>query len=399
MKKVLILIHNMKIGGAQKSLLSFLECLSASSMKEKYEIHLMIPHIVGPLLPKVPEMVKMIPAPLEYKWLSSPFSFDFLLHHFSLRGLIAELVWIVRKGLKLYPSQWNNSQLMWHCWKNLIHQHPTYYDTVVSYIDGSTNYFAIEKVSAGKKVLWIHNEHQKHGYSSEFDLPYYAKADAVVTISEKCRQSFLQDFPEYAEKTHVLENISSYSNVLSKSLEGFCREFSDPSCLKLLSVGRLHHLKGYDLAICAARILKEKHIRFKWIVVGEGSEREKLQKMIDEYDLNDCFQLVGMRENPYVYMQGCDILVQSSRTEGKSIVLDEAKMLCKPIVVTNYVTVKDSIEHGESGWIVDMTPNALADGIIKLSQDQALHEKIVKYLHLQPKGNEDQLNRYIEIML
>lgn len=399
MKKVLILIHNMKIGGGQKSLLSFLECLQDSPVREDYEIDLMIPHKIGPLLDKVPQNVKLIPAPTEYQWLSTPFNFDLILHHFSWRGLISELIWITRKAFRLYPKHWNNSQLMWQCWKKRIRPCKTRYDAVISYIDGSTNYFAIDKVSAEKKTLWVHNVYKKLGYSPEFDNSYYEKADAIVTISEGCRQSIVEVHPECANKTHILENITSCTGVLRKSQEGQCPEFSEQDGLKLLSVGRLNQQKNYELAIAAAKILKDKGLRFQWLIVGEGSERENLQKLIDENELNDVFKLVGLRENPYGYMKNCDIFVQSSRYEGKSIVLDEAKILCKPIVVTNYETAKDAVEHGVNGWIVDMTPEALAEGIAKVSGDRQLQDKLVGYLQDQPKGNEEQLNRYITIML
>ena len=58
--------------------------------------------------------------------------------------------------------------------------------------------------------------------------------------------------------------------------------------------------------------------------------------------------------------------MQPSRYEGKSIVLDEAKILCKPIVVTNYTTVVDSITDGVNGRIVQFDPNEIANGILEL---------------------------------
>lgn len=398
MKKVLILIHNMKIGGGQKSLVSFLECLKDSSAVNDYEIHLMIPHKIGPLLDKVPENVKLIPAPREYQWLSTPFSLHLLTHSFSWRGLAATVIWRVRKTFRLHPKEWNTSQLMWQCWKKFVRPCKTDYDAAISYIDGSTNYFVIDKVTADKKTLWVHNVYKSQGYAPEFDRVYYEKADAIVTISEGCRQSIVDAHPQCENKTHILENITSSSTVLEKSREGEAPEFSEQKGLKLLSVGRLHHQKNYALAIAAAKILKEKQMPFQWLVVGEGGERENLQGLIEENGLNDVFRLVGLRENPYVYMNACDIFVQSSRHEGKSIVLDEAKILCKPIVTTNYETAKDTIEHGVNGWVTEMTPEALAEGIVRVSQDRQLREAIVGYLQKQPKGNEEQLDRYMTVM-
>ena len=98
-------------------------------------------------------------------------------------------------------------------------------------------------------------------------------------------------------------------------------------------------------------------------------------------------------------MSKCDILVQPSRIEGKSIVLDEAKLLCKPIVVTNYPTVGDSVRHGESGWVVDMTGEAIAGGVLRMWEDEQLRDRIVRKLESQPKGNEALVQRYMDTMM
>lgn len=398
MKKVLILIHNMKIGGAQKSLLSFLECLSDTVMKDEYEIHLMIPNPEGQLLAKVPEHVKLVSTPVEYKWLSAPFGAALFLRSFSLKGMLAEFIWMSRKFLGLYPKSWNHSQLMWDCWRPFVRQYPEHYDAVVSYIDGSTNYFAVEKVSADKKTLWIHNEYQKQGYDPSYDKKFFEKCDAIVTISEKCRDCILMDLPQYRDKIHILENITSGQTLHRLSRQFYPEEYRKTKAIKLLSVGRLNPQKGFDMAIQAAKELDASGLDFFWWIVGEGGERERLQEMIIQEDLSGRIQLLGARDNPYPYIRNCDILVQPSRFEGKSIVLDEAKILCKPIVATKYTTVSASVEHGVNGWVVEMNAHGIAEGIQTLCRDSTLRERLVSYLEEQPKGNEDELHKYIELM-
>ena len=108
--------------------------------------------------------------------------------------------------------------------------------------------------------------------------------------------------------------------------------------------------------------------------------------------------LLGSRENPYPYMKQCDILVQPSRVEGKSIVLDEAKILEKPIVATKYTSVVDSLTHGVTGWIVDMTPEAVARGIADLRQNPQLCQKLRDNLQALPKEDTALLDRYVKIM-
>ena len=168
--------------------------------------------------------------------------------------------------------------------------------------------------------------------------------------------------------------------------------------MNLLSVGRLGEQKGFDLAIKSAKVLKDRGVNFIWIILGEGPDRKKLQEQIDADDLNNNVKMIGIRSNPYVYIKKCDIFVQTSRFEGKSIVLDEAKIFCKPIVVTNYPTVGDSIVDGQNGLIVEMDECSIADGIQRLLENTTLAESFVSELR-KAEGNEKELNRYIGNML
>jgi glycosyltransferase involved in cell wall biosynthesis len=109
--------------------------------------------------------------------------------------------------------------------------------------------------------------------------------------------------------------------------------------------------------------------------------------------------MIGVRENPYIYIRACDVFVQTSRYEGKSIVLDEAKIFDKPIVVTNYPTVYDSIENDKNGIIVPMDGKQIADGIGRIWSDNALRYKLCDELKRSNIGNEKELEKYINVML
>lgn len=398
MKKILIVIMDMGMGGAQKSLLGFLEAFAQSAYETDHRVDLMVVKPGGALWEQIPSGINVVEPPKELRWLGMPLGRELFAKYFSLRSLWGEFCWLFRSRTGLFPRKFNQQQRLWSCWRHLVPELPKKYDVAVSYIDGFTNYYVMEKVRADKKVLWIHNEYQKHGYDIGFDRMFYEACDGIITISEQCRQCVIQAFPQCGEKVYVLENITSYKRVTRKSEEGTCPEYMQTEKLKLLSVGRLNHVKGFDLAIGAAKRLKEVGIPFLWLIVGEGPERQKLQEQIDRYALGDHFRLIGARSNPYPYMKACDILVQPSRSEGKSMVLDEAKMLCKPIVTTNYTTVWDSVEHGVSGWIVDMTEEAVYDGILRMYRDPLLRTKICDFLKASPKGNEEELEQYIGTM-
>lgn len=399
MKKILIVIHDMRIGGAQRSLLSFLQSLAEAGKCSEYDLHVLPLNPTGEFLHQIPEGITVDQPEGALRWLGQHMSRELLTKHFSLRGLLGEGLWLLRKLLKRFPKGLNLVQRVWHSWRRVIPMSREHYDVAIAYMDGTPAYYVMDKVQADRKVLWLHNDYEKVEYDAAFDAAYYALCDLLVTISDECKKSVCAYHPDQKDKVVVLPNITVPSTVLEKSKESACEEFLHYEGLKLVTVGRLHVQKGIDMAIEAASALRNMGVDFRWLVVGEGDERRKLEAMIAQNALQTQFVLLGARKNPYPYMQACDILVQPSRYEGKSIVLDEAKILCKPIVATAYSTVGDAIVHGETGLIVQMNSRAVAEGIMTLWQDEAMKAKLVRNLTERQSGNQDELMRYIALML
>lgn len=291
-------------------------------------------------------------------------------------------------------------QVLWEIWRDEIPVHDKQYDAAISYIEGIPNYYVLEKIKAARKIIWVHNEYSKLGYNADYDLTYFQNADAIVTISELCRSCLINTFPSIASKFHVLENLTDPS-LIKKMAE---QEIDDPQFtiqydgLKILSIGRLHPQKQFDLAIKAARIIKDSGIRFKWYIIGEGSLRHELEQQIRESLLTEDVLLLGVRKNPYSYMKLCDIVVQSSLYEGKSIVVDEAKILNKPIVATRYETVYDVIADYKTGVISDMTPKSLAASILEVYSNISLRELLINNLSKERNDNVKDIQKYIKVI-
>lgn len=152
------------------------------------------------------------------------------------------------------------------------------------------------------------------------------------------------------------------------------------------------------MAIDAAYMLKRKHIQFQWFILGNGPLEKSLKDKIKQKDVGDCFHLLGAKENPYPYIQNATIFVQTSRFEGKSVVLDEAKIIGAPIIVTNYPTVKDQIEDGKEGIIVPMNPEGIAAGIERMLTDTSLRQNIQTYLSEHEYGNQKEVQKYIDLI-
>lgn len=167
-----------------------------------------------------------------------------------------------------------------------------------------------------------------------------------------------------------------------------CDGYLDDSRFKIISIGRLSTQKGFDMAIESAKILKNKGVKFGWYVLGDGPLKHQLEEQIRSCQVSDCFKLLVIRSNPYAYIKRADVFVMSSRFEGKSIALDEAKILCRPIVVTKYPSVYDAIEDGKNGILVDINSYSIAEGIEQLYNNKELSYNLSQQLSLEDNSND-----------
>ncbi len=123
-----------------------------------------------------------------------------------------------------------------------------------------------------------------------------------------------------------------------------------------------------------------------------------LENLIKKTGTEDVIKLLGVRENPYPYIAKADIMVQTSEFEGKSVVLDEAKILSTPIVVTDYPTVRDQIEDKKEGLIAPINAEGVAKSLIALMKDKQLYSQIKNYLSSRDYGNQYEIRKYEELL-
>lgn len=395
-KKILFVIGSLGSGGAERSLVNLLNALQS----DKYEIDLLLFNKSGALVKQVPEYVNWAQTGKEIDFLSSGIKNGKVFHNFTAKSALLRLKYMVSKFLKKPKSFYNQNQRLWNeVWNKCVPQLPKSYDIAVAYIQGIPSYYVIDKVQAKRKILWVHTDYSKLEADHSFDSRYFENADDVITISELCKEALAINFPNIKEKFKVLFNINSTALIRDLANQLVPEEYLSVKKNKvpiILSIGRLNRVKGFDIAINAAALLKEKNIDFTWFVIGEGTMRKELQEQIKKNELEDNVILLGLRNNPYPYIKKSDLVVQSSRYEGKSIVIDEAKILCKPIVSTNYRSALDQIEDGVSGILVDISSKAIAEGIEKLLKNKILQERLAKNLSDMENGTERELEKYLE---
>lgn len=388
---LLIVINNLGCGGAQKSLISFLNCLP----EKEYKIDLMVLNKNDIFFDSIPEWIHILPTdntledmylPIKKVW-SEKRPLKNILRCFSAK--------IQMKRIQRQKD--NTVQKLWSVWKKYIPMINRKYDLAISYVDGFSNYFVIDKVRADKKILWIHNEYEKLDYNSAFDYEYFKAADGLVTISKRCVDSLNHVFPEFSEKIYLLSNLSSPKVIWNMAGTKKPLEYEGRQNI-IVSIGRLCDQKGFDLAVQVASIMKKQDVPFVWFVIGEGEQKCMLKEMISNEQLDQQFFLIGVRRNPYPYLAFADIVIQPSRYEGKSIVLDEAKILHKPIIATNYSTVYDAIENGVNGEIVPFDAEKLAEATQRLLQDKELQNKYSSNLKFEHRVDDNGVQSYINLM-
>ena len=392
-KKLLFVIHRLNAGGAEKSLVSLLNALPSAM----FEIDLLAIDPSGIFLRQVPPAIKVLEPPREMVCMSVKITDKRFWQHATLKLLLVKLRCILGNHLRGGGSKARRSHSQYYndIWQKHIPNLGFKYDVAISYIDG-LNYYVIDHVTAGKKILWCHNDYNKLEFNPSYDHRYYEKADKICTISELCRKSLIENFPDLKDKFEVIENISSPRMInvqadMCDEMESAKDGFILDKRFKIVSIGRLTEQKGFDFAIDAAEVLKNRGLDFCWYILGEGPLRKVLESAIQAKGLSDNIKFIGIRSNPYPYIKRADVFAMPSRYEGKSIALDEAKILHKPIVVTNYPSVRDAIEDKHTGVIVNIDSESIAKGIQILHDDIVLRTTVVSNLCKSNYGNEEQV--------
>ena len=386
MKKVLIVMSTLYNGGAERSLVNFLNELPS----ERYEIDLLLFKREGMFMKQLPPFVNVLETPKSLKSLYGSVKKAGLLMPTKVVGTaVASL--LTKNSREKRGFRWK------YFYGPRIPQMEEKYDLAIAYISGEILYYVDEKVKADKKIVWIHNDYVSAMHPKKYDYCHLKNMDKIVSISDSCVDILKQVFPEFSEKIYCLPNLTS-SIVLNKRADEFYPQEYDKNGFNILSIGRLHDQKGFDMAISAATEMKENGYQFKWFVIGSGELKDKLEKQIQQEGVQDCFKLLGARENPYPYIKNCSLFVQPSRYEGKSVVLDEAKILAVPIVATNYPTVGDQLVDGKEGIVVDISSEGLSKGIGDIIDKKIDIKQCVNYLENNEYGNQQDIQLYYEII-
>ncbi len=140
----------------------------------------------------------------------------------------------------------------------------------------------------------------------------------------------------------------------------------EPGPLRLLTVGRLHPIKGYNVLLEACRLLADRRVPFELVMVGDGPMMSRLGEAVDRLGLGGHVTFAGgvPQERIQSHFDRADAMVVSSFMEGVPVVLMEAMAKELGVIATRVGGIGELVSHGESGWLVDAgSAESLADGI------------------------------------
>ena len=393
MKKILFVIDSLACAGAEKSLITLFSLIDYS----KYEVDLQLFSYGGELESLLPKEVKLL-EPFEYMkftTLSLKKAIQNGIFKLKLKYLFSRLKFsfILRKGK--YDNK-AKARLFWEINKNCIEETKKEYDIAIAYAQGVPTFYVADRVRAKRKFAWVNVSYQLEGVEKEYQREKYKKFNKIVLVSDSAKDIFEEVYPEFKEKFEVIYDINNPK--IMEEMSKFGDKLPDKNEIKLLTIGRLANQKGYDIALEACKILKDKGIKFKWYALGKGPLKEELEQKIDELGLKEHFILLGVTPNPYGYIKSADIYVQTSRFEGFGLAIAEARILNVPVVTTEFDAVYNQMVQRKNGIVTQMDAQSVADGIMELIENKELKNSIIEYLKKEKKGNLEEYKKFLKLL-
>lgn len=391
--RIFIAMHYMEIGGAETALVGLLNALDPA----RVDVDLFLYDHRGEMMQFIPEWVNLLPQIPKYSVLERPIvelvkrGFWGIAAARMSAKLIGKLTNVPSFSMDVFTSLFTNKLLPTICPQKK-------YDLAISFLTPHT--YVKNKVVAKKKIAWIHTDYTIYPIAKNVERPIWCSYNYIASISNDVTRTFLQVFPSLAPKIVEIENILSPAFVRKRAeLEDTDKEFRQTDKISLLSIGRYSEQKNYDNVpdICK-HLINETKLNIKWYIIGYGGDEALIRQKIKEAGMEEHVILLGKRSNPYPYIKACDIYVQPSRYEGKSVTVREAQMLCKPVVVTNYPTAPSQIRSGIDGVIVPMDNEGCAHGLAEVICDKPLQERIIAHLKTHDYGNESEVDKIYELI-
>jgi len=190
------------------------------------------------------------------------------------------------------------------------------------------------------------------------------RADRVLPVSE------------FLANLILVHNISTPQTIIPNAIDTELFKF-DPALpsrelsggFRTLAVGNLTWIKGMDLLVEAAAMLRNRGSRFEILIAGKGEESERLSRLTVDMQLQEHVKLLGVKPKWELaaMMRECDFFISASRGETFAVALVEAMSAGLPVVATNVGATSEVMDASRGMLVEPENPLALAEGILAMS--------------------------------
>ena len=264
-----------------------------------------------------------------------------------------------------------------------------HYDVVIDFDMGLSK--QIDLINAKKKIAWVHSSIEKW-YVKDSRIKRLGerlkKYNKIVTICDAMKESTEKLYPFLKNKMIRIYNPFNFERIIEHSKEKVdenLKEYYEKDFI--VSVMRLtENSKDFDTLISGFKLAKENKIKEKLYILGEGSDRDKIEEKIKKEGMENEIILLGNVKNPYPWIKKAKILVHSSRFEGFGLVLVEGLILNRIVISSDCpIGPREILENGEIGYLYNVGDyRKLGELIVQNLENSDINldlirERILKY--------------------
>lgn len=384
-KNILFVVDERRMGGVSVLFEDIMNLLDITS----YNIDLLILHNNGNSLQNLPNSIKIIYGTPYFE------AIDYTIKEVIKEKKIGLLLKKIKVVFDMKTGLIKNSIIRER--KKILKKQ---YDIEIAFKDGFTALFTVFGNSK-KKIHWIHYEYKKANPNQKYNelfkkiLPQF---DQIVAVSDKVKKDF-NDIYNLGDKVTVIYNIVDQNKINIKANEK-CDITLDKNDLNIVSVGRLHTVKGYERLIMALARIKNDGILdgIKVRIYGDGPELTNLKKLIADHSLDKVVFMMGQVTNPYKYIKNSDLFVLPSIYESFGLVIVESLSLGVPVLATKTAATHKLIKDNVNGLIVENSIDGIYLGLKKIIENNNLINEYKNNLNNYFYDNSKELEKIKQIL-
>lgn len=370
MKKNIIFVSTaLWVGGIESALVNLLNSIDYN----KFNATCLITYNYTDMAHRLPEECKLLIADRD-KLVSfkEPYKYSRLFHLLEkpqnasrLRLLIWKILCFLFKGIEAHLYALYVKKQMAE----------NKFDTAIIYSDVVCE-TAVKGIDADKYIMFYHHGAMRKVYHDKYG---YKKSKKIVAVSQSQADALKEFRPQYKNKIIAINNIIDVDDIKKRSKEKTDVEFTKDK-FNIVSCGRLSPVKGLHFAVEAvARLVEEGYTDINWYIVGGGPIEKEIKEQIVAHKMEKHIFMLGMKSNPYPYMEKCDLFIQPSIFEGYSLSIMEAKILRTPILAT-YAAAGNQVENGIDGFLCDTNTESVYENLLSLYKNRDMLENCKKVL-------------------